>query len=251
MKQKYFINKFIRYFFLFSVPVIIIGLLLTVYSFFQIREDSDRQAQSTFRISSQLMEEILTKGDDIADLMNTNSAISMSMYRILNQNSMDYKENITKNIMFYIFENLKSSSSYVDSVYVYFPNEGDYFFQTNSKLTSIDNSADQQWLNEFKNHTKRDEKWITLRSSQNYYFEDSHNVITIYRRIQYYDGVLVINLNQSVLSELLSSLENYPNESIFVTDSNGDILFSNANADKLNLKKDQGIHKHLSLSLSD
>ena len=112
MKQKYFINKFIRYFFLFSVPVIIIGLLLTVYSFFQIREDSDRQAQSTFRISSQLMEEILTKGDDIADLMNTNSAISMSMYRILNQNSMDYKENITKNIMFYIFENLKSSSSY-------------------------------------------------------------------------------------------------------------------------------------------
>jgi len=205
MKQKYFINKFIRYFFLFSVPVIIIGLLLTVYSFFQIREDSDRQAQSTFRISSQLMEEILTKGDDIADLMNTNSAISMSMYRILNQNSMDYKENITKNIMFYIFENLKSSSSYVDSVYVYFPNEGDYFFQTNSKLTSIDNSADQQWLNEFKNHTKRDEKWITLRSSQNYYFEDSHNVITIYRRIQYYDGVLVINLNQSVLSVLLSS----------------------------------------------
>lgn len=160
MKQKYFINKFIRYFFLFSVPVIIIGLLLTVYSFFQIREDSDRQAQSTFRISSQLMEEILTKGDDIADLMNTNSAISMSMYRILNQNSMDYKENITKNIMFYIFENLKSSSSYVDSVYVYFPNEGDYFFQTNSKLTSIDNSADQQWLNEFKNHTKRDENGL-------------------------------------------------------------------------------------------
>ncbi|MBC5689184.1 histidine kinase [Mediterraneibacter sp. NSJ-55] len=251
MKQKYFINKFIRYFFLFSVPVIIIGLLLTVYSFFQIREDSDRQAQSTFRISSQLMEEILTKGDDIADLMNTNSAISMSMYRILNQNSMDYKENITKNIMFYIFENLKSSSSYVDSVYVYFPNEGDYFFQTNRKLTSIDNSADQQWLNEFKNHTKKDKKWITLRSSQNYYFENSHNVITIYRRIQYYDGVLVINLNQSVLSELLSSLENYPNESIFVTNSNGEILFSNANADKLNLRKEQGIHKQLSLSLSD
>lgn len=134
MKQKYFINKFIRYFFLFSVPVIIIGLLLTVYSFFQIREDSDRQAQSTFRISSQLMEEILTKGDDIADLMNTNSAISMSMYRILNQNSMDYKENITKNIMFYIFENLKSSSSYVDSVYVYFQTKGIIFFRQIASL---------------------------------------------------------------------------------------------------------------------
>ena len=137
MKQKYFIHKFIRYFFIFSVPVIIMGIFLTIYSFFQIRQDSNTQVQSTFRISSQLMEEILTKGDDVADLMNTNSSISMSMYRILNQNSMDYKENITKNIMFYIFENLKSSSSYVDSVYVYFPNEEDYFFQTNRKLTSI------------------------------------------------------------------------------------------------------------------
>lgn len=251
MKQKYFIHKFIRYFFIFSVPVIIMGIFLTIYSFFQIRQDSNTQAQSTFRISSQLMEEILTKGDDVADLMNTNSSISMSMYRILNQNSMDYKENITKNIMFYIFENLKSSSSYVDSVYVYFPNEEDYFFQTNRKLTSISHSADKQWLEDFKTHTKDEDKWITLRTAQNYHFEDAHKVVTIYRRIQYYDGVLVINLNPAVLSNLLSSLENYPNESVFVTDSNGMILFSNENAKQLNFKEDQGLHEQLSLSLSN
>lgn len=52
MKQKYFIHKFTRYFFIFSLPVLIIGLLLTIYSFFQIRENSNTQAQSTFRISS-------------------------------------------------------------------------------------------------------------------------------------------------------------------------------------------------------
>ena len=130
MKQKYFIHKFTRYFFLFSLPVMIIGLLLTVYSYFQIRENSNTQAQSSFQASSQLMEEILTKGDDIAKMMNTNSAISMSMYRISNQNSMNYKEHVTKNIIFNILENLKSSSSYIESVYVYFPYEKDYFFLT-------------------------------------------------------------------------------------------------------------------------
>lgn len=251
MKQKYFIHKFTRYFFIFSLPVIIIGLLLTVYSFFQIRENSNTQAQSSFQVSSQLMEEILTKGDDIADMMNTNSAISMSMYRILNQNSMNYKENVTKNIMFNILENLKSSSSYIDSVYVYFPNEKDYFFQTTEKLTSIQDSADRQWLSDFKEHTPDEDKWIVLRSFQNYHFEKEHNAITIYRRIRYYDGVLVVNLDQSVLSELLSSLENYPNESIFVTNSDGHTLFSNANADKLRFKSGQGIHGQLSLPLTD
>ena len=123
MKRKYFIHKFTQYFFIFSLPVLIIGLLLTVYSYFQIRDNSNTQAQSSFQISSQLITEILTKGDDVAEMMNTNSAISMSMYRILNRNSMNYKENVTKNIMFDILENLKSSSTYIDSVYVYFPND--------------------------------------------------------------------------------------------------------------------------------
>lgn len=192
MKQKYFIHKFTRYFFIFSLPVLIIGLLLTIYSFFQIRENSNTQAQSTFRISSRLMEDILTKGDDIADMMNTNSDISMSMYRILNQNSMNYKENVTKDIMFYILENLKSSSSYIDSVYVYFPNDNDYFFQTDKKVTSIKNSPDQEWLDDFKEHPHDEDKWIVLRSFQNYSFEEPHNAVSIYRRIKYYDGVLVV-----------------------------------------------------------
>ena len=251
MKQKYFIHKFTRYFFLFSLPVMIIGLLLTVYSYFQIRENSNTQAQSSFQASSQLMEEILTKGDDIAKMMNTNSAISMSMYRISNQNSMNYKEHVTKNIIFNILENLKSSSSYIDSVYVYFPNEKDYFFQTGEKLTSIQDSADRQWLRDFKEHAPDEEKWIVPRSFQNYHFEKEHSAVTIYRRIRYYGGVLVVNLDQSVLSELLSSLENYPNESIFVTNSEGRMLFSNANADQLHFNEEQGIHEQLSLPLTD
>ena len=179
MKRKYFIHKFTQYFFIFSLPVLIIGLLLTVYSYFQIRDNSNTQAQSSFQISSQLITEILTKGDDVAEMMNTNSAISMSMYRILNRNSMNYKENVTKNIMFDILENLKSSSTYIDSVYVYFPNDNDCFFQTDKQLTFIADSADQDWLSDFKTHTRDDEQWIVLREFQNYSFEEPHTAVTI------------------------------------------------------------------------
>ena len=84
MKTQIFYTQIHTIFFIFSLPVLIIGLLLTVYSYFQIRDNSNTQAQSSFQISSQLITEILTKGDDVAEMMNTNSAISMSMYRILN-----------------------------------------------------------------------------------------------------------------------------------------------------------------------
>ena len=207
MKRKYFIHKFTQYFFIFSLPVLIIGLLLTVYSYFQIRDNSNTQAQSSFQISSQLITEILTKGDDVAEMMNTNSAISMSMYRILNRNSMNYKENVTKNIMFDILENLKSSSTYIDSVYVYFPNDNDCFFQTDKQLTFIADSADQDWLSDFKTHTRDDEQWIVLREFQNYSFEEPHTAVTIYRRIRYYDGVPGCESESVRVSRLLSSLE--------------------------------------------
>ena len=84
---------------------------------------------------------------------------------------MNYKENVTKNIMFNILENLKSSSSYIDSVYVYFPNEKDYFFQTGEKLTSIQDSADQQWLRDFKEHALDEDKWIVPRAFQSYHLQ--------------------------------------------------------------------------------
>ena len=251
MKQKYFINKFIRYFFIFSLPVIIIGLLLSAFSYVQIRKNTNSQAQSTFQTGTRLMEEILTKGDEVAIMLNNSTDVSMSMYRILNQASLNYKENAVKDIMYSILENVRSGCNYIDSVYIYYPNENDIFFQTGRQITSLNDTADRQWLYDFKDHTTKEDAWIVNRSFQNYSFEAAHEAVTIYRRINYYDGVLVINLNQSVLSDLLASIENYSNESVFVTDSSGKLLFSNDNGTAMDLDKTQSIHQQLSLSVSE
>ncbi|HJA64872.1 hypothetical protein B5F07_10455 [Lachnoclostridium sp. An169] len=251
MKQKYFIHKFIRYFFIFSLPVIIIGLLLSIFSYIQIRKNTNSQAQSTFQTGTRLMEEILTKGDEVAVMLNNSTDVSMSMYRILNQASLNYKENAVKDIMYSILENVRSGCNYIDSVYIYYPNENDIFFQTGRQITSISDTPDQQWLSDFKSHTDKEDAWIVNRSFQNYSFEAAHEAVTIYRRINYYDGVLVINLNQSVLSQLLASIENYSNEAILVTDSAGRLLFSNDNASAMNFDKNNSVHLQLSLSASE
>ena len=251
MKQKYFIHKFIRYFFIFSLPVIIIGLLLSIFSYIQIRKNTNSQAQSTFQTGTRLMEEILTKGAEVAVMLNNSTDVSMSMYRILNQASLNYKENAVKDIMYSILENVRSGCNYIDSVYIYYPNENDIFFQTGRQITSISDTPDQQWLSDFKSHTDKEDAWIVNRSFQNYSFEAAHEAVTIYRRINYYDGVLVINLNQSVLSQLLASIENYSNEAILVTDSAGRLLFSNDNASAMNFDKNNSVHLQLSLSASE
>lgn len=250
MRQKYFRHKFSRYFILFSLPVIIIGLLLSLFSYIQIRENTNLQAQSTFQTGTRLMEEVMTNGDEIATMLNNSTDVSMSMYRILNQDSLNYKENAVKDIMYSILENVCSGCSYIDSVYIYYPNSHGMFFQTGQQITSFDDSADKDWLSCYNEYQGSSDTWVVNRSFRNYVFEPEHEAVTIYRRINYYDGVLAINLNRKTLTELLSSIENYPNEAVIVTDSDGKLLFSNENAQKIGFNEEKSIQSQLTISPS-
>lgn len=246
MKRRYFIHKFIRYFFIFSLPVLIIGIILSAYSFIEIKKDTNLQAQSTFQIGTELMEEIMTKGDDIAVIFNNSTTVSMSLYKILNQSSLNYKEYVARELISSILENSITNFNYIESIYIYLSNDQNMFYQTDKKVLSLENASDQEWLTLFREQPKDIKNWILRRSFQNFDFEPPHDALSIFRRINYCDGVLVTNLNIGSLSEKLSSIENYPNEAILVTDSQGKILFSNSNADRLSFDPARDIMEQLS-----
>lgn len=245
MKKRYFIRKFTRFFFIFSFPVIIMGIILSVYSYFQIRKDINLQAKSTFQIGSELMEEIMNKGDDIAVMFNNSTNVSMSLYKILNQTSLNYKEYVAKDLISSSLENTAASFDYIDSIYLYFANDKDMFYQTDKNILSISQASDQAWLDSFKEKPRETQRWIEKRAFQSYSFEPIRDSVSIFRRLNYFDGVLVTNLNISNLSARLSSIENYPNETILVTDDNGRILFSNPNAEALQFDSDRSVMEQL------
>jgi len=230
MKRKYFLHKFIRYFLLFSLPILFMGIMLCVYCFVKIKDDINLQAQSTFHTGTRLMEEIMQTGDDTAAMFNNNSTVSLSLYKILNRSSLNYKEYVVRSVVFSILENARSSNSLVESVYIYLNNSQGNYFQTDKKTVALSDSPDQEWLDIFNKTDSSTQKWVVRRKIKNYEFENSHECVSIFRRIKNYEGVLVINLNASALSSLLSSIENYANEAVLVADGDGQILFSNPNA---------------------
>jgi len=245
VKKRYFFHKFIKYFFVFSLPVLIIGIILSAYSYIEIKKDTNLQAQSTFQIGTELMEEIMTKGDDIAVIFNNSTAVSMSLYKILNQSSLNYKEYVAKELISSILENSTTNFNYIESIYIYLSNDHGMFYQTGRKVTPIKEASDQDWLSIFQAQPKDVKSWVTRRSLQNFSFEKAHDTVSIFRRINYFDGVLVTNLNIGSLSEKLSSIENYPNEAILVTDSQGKLLFCNSNAESLAFDLTENIMEQL------
>ena len=198
MKRKYFLHKFIRYFLLFSLPILFMGIMLCVYCSVKIKDDINLQAQSTFHTGTR---------DDTAAMFNNNSTVSLSLYKILNRSSLNYKEYVVRSVVFSILENARSSNSLVESVYIYLNNSQGNYFQTDKKTVALSDSPDQEWLDIFNKTDSSTQKWVVRRKIKNYEFENSHECVSIFRRIKNYDGVLVINLNASALSNLLSSIE--------------------------------------------
>lgn len=233
MKRKYFLHKFIRYFLLFSLPILFMGIMLCVYCSVKIKNDINLQAQSTFHTGTRLMEEIMQTGDDTAAMFNNNSTVSLSLYKILNRNSLNYKEYVVRSVVFSILENAKSNNSLVESIYIYLDNDQGNYFQTDKKTVALSDSPDQEWLDIFNKTDISIQKWVVRREIKNYEFESSHECVSIFRRIKNYRGVLVINLNAASLSRLLSSIENYANEAVLVADGDGQVLFSNQIASSL------------------
>ena len=230
MKRKYFFKKFFQYFSIFSLPVIIIGLILSIFSFIKIREDIYLQSQSTFQIGTELIEEVVTKGDDLAAIFNNSTTVSLPLYKILNEHSLNYKEYVAKELISSILENSANNSDFIDSIYVYLKNNRGMFFQTGRNVQSIEDTLDNQWLFLFESRPKNLDTWIVKRSFSNYSFEAPHESVSIFRKLKYFDGVLVTNLNIQNLTQRLSSIENYPNEIILVANPQNQILFSNKNS---------------------
>lgn len=251
MKKKYFLKKFFRYFGVFSLPVIIAGLILSSYSYIKIREDINLHSQSTFQIGTELIEEVMTKGDELAVIFNNSTTVSLPLYKILNEHSLNYKEYVAKELISSILDNSTNNSSYIDSIYVYFANNRGMYFHTGKNVQSIEDSADNEWLSLFEENTSGDKTWIIRRSFANFSFETPHESVSIFRKLNYFNGLLITNLNIGKLSARLSSIENYPNEIILVTNSDNQILFSNQDADTLSADSQQEIISQFAASQND
>lgn len=127
------------------------------------------------------MDEIMTKGDDIAVLFNNSPTVSMSLYKILNQTSLNYKEYVARSLISSILESAITNFNYIESIYIYLANDEGMYYQTDKNLQSIADSIDSGWLESFYNQSPELNSWIEKRAFRNYAFEPEHDAVPFFR----------------------------------------------------------------------
>ena len=69
---------------------------------------------------------------------------------------------------------------------------------------------------------------MEIRSIRNYSFEQELETLSVFRRFDYLDGVMVMNLNLSEISKTLDVNQIYPGSYTLVALSDGNVLFGSS-----------------------
>lgn len=230
MQQKYFLRQLIHHLIIITLPLLLLGIILTNHFQKQLQEELTVYAERSKNfLLSNVTEELNTFSEQTA-LFSTTPTLALSISRLLNEQSLDYKNNVFKSIIPTIIGTTANISEFVDSIYIYYDNPDGNFF---SSLMGYTNTAspscmDSQWLSVYQNTPVECRQWVLPRNVRYYSFEAERENVSVFRRFDYYSGVMVLNLNTEKLSQMLDSNHIYQGSCTLVTDPDGNIIFGSS-----------------------
>lgn len=231
MQQKYFLRQLIHHLVLITLPLLILGVILTTYFQNQLQEELTVYAERSKNfILSTVTEELNTFSEQTA-LFSTTPTMALSISRLLNEQSLDYKNTVYKTIIPTIIGTTANMSDYVDSIYIYYDNPYGNFFSSTMGYTSITSPSctDSSWLTLYQDTPDSVKKWVILRNIRNYSFETEKETVSVFRRFDYLNGVMTLNLNAARLAQMLDSNQLYQGSCTLITDLEGNIIFGSSN----------------------
>ncbi|MDF2614822.1 MAG: sensor histidine kinase [Clostridia bacterium] len=161
------------------------------------------------------------------DVMMSSSQYRLSLKKVLRYSKMDLKDSIFLNALKELLEKYESSHPYIYSVYLYLNGTNRIINSTTEQLAATDNFYDQDWMQEYRLMKESENQFISSRSLQFYKYDVAVDVMTIYQRMTYMDGVIVVNIKKKEFNRMIHSLLATGDQIISIVNSDGEIIFSN------------------------
>lgn len=227
MQRKYFIRQLRRHLLLITLPILLFGLTATLISRNQLEKELSVYAERAKNdLFNNVMEELNCFSAETA-LFSNHPSMDLPLYKLMNEQTMDYKDNVLKTVAATILGTATTMSNSVSSICLYYDNPyGNYLNSINgyTSLTSPSN-ADSGWFEVYRAMDPGIKKAVSVRYGKNYSFESVKRILTVCRRLEHPSGVMVLNLTCSALGQKLKANQIYLDTHTLVSDANGQILF--------------------------
>ena len=224
--SKTFMKYFLRQLFISSVPIILLGTLAFHLTCYDIRQTASESAFKSLEQSSQFMKQILSDGTTIEATFNPDSFSGFSLKHILKEKTLDYHNAVKYPIFSSILNTFVNANPWIESVYLYWPNDYGNILVSNKGLTRLEYMEDTGWLADYEALTG-DRTCTSFIQPRRQSDGDGifHDMITIYQKIMTLDyqtaqGIAVINVTPSLIGDYLKQQRTFSDQELYLfTDS--------------------------------
>lgn len=232
MRKRLFLRRFILYFSIIALPLV---LTLFIYSSFSKQTQKEKAQQTTLQSLTLVSDSISLSLDSTTyqrNLFTGAPRLMSSLKKILSKNDMTYSDVIFFDCIKILINTSIYSNLNIHSVYLSI-DSSDRFISSDSGIQARKDFKDQQWYDLYTSHDKNDKIWTCNRT----YYEYGRpiQIVSVYLRLNNARGVIVVNLYPDRLQTMMNQTYFNQKEAVFLLNSDSQILLSNdAGTDYIN-----------------
>lgn len=226
MLRKYFFKRVRSYFFIMMIPTFIMFIVIGYFIISSKQEVIESQGPAILNSFEGSMEASLYNMGYQLDVMMSNSSFSLSLKNLLGNSVMEQKERTFFNVLKIFFSTYESAYSYVHSIYLYLDGKEQFMTSASGQIANIKSYYDLKWYEEYQEMGQDEKIFTSRRWIQRYTYDEPVEVISIYYRNTYINGVIVINIDKSEYGKLLRSILLSEQCKVFLLNSREDIICS-------------------------
>ena len=224
MLKKYFMKRARWNFIVMIVPTLLIFALFGMFFLYSHRESLEKDSVKSLESFEDSLEASVYNMGYQLDTLMSNSSFSLAFRTMLDYKGLSHSDLTTFNMLKYLFSSYETSYSYIHSIYMYLDGRDRFLTSDTRQIASIDTYYDQEWLTEYESMAEDERVYTDHRWIQKHTYSEPVEVISIFYRMTYMDGVIVINIDKGQYGKLLRSVLISENQKVLLYNSKGDII---------------------------
>ena len=224
VRYKFIKRKFITYLLSFTLPVLIMGVLILTNLYRMESKQVEKRMENSIHLAEGILDGFAS---DVLALNRylINGRQLSSFYQTFTKEQVDYASSLTLGQLSAYLNSMGTSRLYIDSVYFYIENNLKRVLTSDKTITNIDSMVDSGWVNLLQTVQSGCPE-IIGRTVQRNAFSGESALCSVFFHFTAWKGGVVVNYRRNAIEEGLKNSVFYGGEQLIVFGSDTLPLFS-------------------------
>lgn len=225
-KARFIKKKLLFLLLYFILPVLVLGILLVSNSYRQNTGEMDAVISNSLTLAEDSLNLLAQDSQAVNYYFESGNQFS-SFISLMNSPAIDYSGQVAIRYFVPFLNSIRNTREYLDSIYIYFPNEHQRVYTSSHRLTLMQVLEDSGWEAAFDDMA-HSQLWATTREMRTWSFEKAYPVISVYQKFATYNGGIVSNYRKDYFEAQLEAMCFHPSQLLMLFDSEGNLLVGSA-----------------------